>query len=179
MSAVPGHFFERTLPVIEHAEYVPGRQVHGLIGFAELLRFPACGLHDADHDSAETSRDVTRTKEIENEIAVLLANQVFQLLLDRLAVTDRRDVVAELDDDYFPNLFEFKRDRLGQEFWHAEFGEKVDYPTDNEQFPDVENNANPGDGDHCGKNEAFQGKASQDAEKAKQQAQIVVSTNRK
>ena len=44
MSAVLGHFIDRMQPVVKHLEYLPGRQGHGEIGFAELLRLPACRL---------------------------------------------------------------------------------------------------------------------------------------
>ena len=144
MSAVLGHFFDRTFPVVKHSEYRPARRRNGPMRFAKLPRLPACRLHDVDHDFTETSRYLPGIEKIENEIAVMLVNQAFQLPLHRLTLPQGGDVVAQLDDDYLPNLFVLERDRRGVDFRHADFREKVYYPTENDQFPDVENDENPG-----------------------------------
>ena len=175
MSVVLGHFFDRTFPVIKHSEYRPARQRNGSIWFAKLPCLPACRLHEVDHNSTETYRDPPSIQEIENEIAVMLVNQAFQLLLHRLTLSNGSDVVTQRDDDYLPNLFVLKRDRPCLDFRHADFREKVYYPTDNDQFPDVENNGNPADGEHRRNNEGFEWKAS--CKILSNTAQIV-STNR-
>ena len=98
MSVVLGHFFDRTLPVGKHSEYRPVRQRNGAIWFTKLPCLPTCRLHEVDHDSTETPRDLPNIDEIENEIAVMLVNQAFQLLLHRLTLLKGNDVVTQLDD---------------------------------------------------------------------------------
>ena len=171
MSVVLGHFFDRTFPVIKHSEYRPVRQRNGSIWFAKLSCLPTCRLHEMDHNSTETYRDLLSIQEIENEIAVMLVNQAFQLLLHRQTLSIGSDVVTQLDNDYLSNLFVLKRDRPCLAFRHTDFREKVYYPTDkvyyltdNDQFPDVENNGNPADGEHRHNNEGFEWKAFENAE---------------
>src|SRR5271157_6665582 len=103
MSAVPGHFLDRKLPVVEHSEYATVRQRHGSIWFAEIRCLPASCLHQVQHNFAEIPRNPSSTIEIENEIAVMLINQVFQLLLDRLTLSSSSDIVAQGYDDDLPD----------------------------------------------------------------------------
>ena len=164
MPVVLGHFFDRPLPVVKHPEYRPLRHRNGPIGFAELACLPTGRLLEVDDNSPETYRDPLGMQEIENEIAVMLVNQAFQLLLHRVTLCNGRDVVMQRNDNDLANLFVLQRDRPCLDFRHADFREKVYYPTDNGQLPDVENDANHGDGDHRRTNEGFKWKASCNAD---------------
>ena len=164
MSVVLKHFFDRTFPVIKHPEYRLVRQRNGSIWFAKLPCLLTCRLHEVDHNPTETFRDLPSIQEIENKIAVMLVNQAFQLLLYRLTLENASNVVTQRDDNNLPNLFVLKGDRRCWEFRHTEFREKVYCPTDNDQFPHVENNGNPGNDERRRNNEGFEWKASGNVE---------------
>ncbi len=164
MSTVPGHFLDRTLPVLKAGETLPARQRNGSIGFAKVLGLPARRLREVDHHGTETGRDVAGIQEVEHEIAVMFVDQALELFLHRLALSRGGNVVAQRDDEDLPRPFALQRGRRGLEVRHADFREKVHDPTDHDQFPDVENNADAGDGEHRRHNEGFQWKSLGNAE---------------
>ena len=63
-----------------------------------------------------------------------------------------------------PTALVLQRERLGLDSRHADFGEKIDDPTDNDQFPGAENQGHPADGEDSHHDERFEGISPKDGD---------------
>ena len=153
MSAVLGHFVDRTLPVVKHSEYVPARQRQGEIGFAKLLRLPRAAFRRrtmTPRKLLETfpAREKSRTKS-----QCCSSIKCFNCLWTDWQWRTVAMLSRSLTTIISPTCSNSRGTGLAQEFRHAEFREKVHDPTDNDQFPDVEDNADHGDRNYRRNNE--------------------------
>ena len=117
---VPTHLLDGAGAVVIHSEGVATRQREGAIRLAQPFRLPACRPAQADHDSAKTARYLADAGEVENEIAVALVDQPFQLLLHGPALPDADDVVAELHENHLADLFVVERGLRGVQSQHTD-----------------------------------------------------------
>jgi hypothetical protein len=106
-----------------------------------LPRFPARRFHDEEQDLPKAPRELLRPREIEDEIAVMLVDQAFQLLLHGLALSHGSKVLGQRNDDHRPDLFIVQRDWPAG-FRHADLIDEVDDPTEHEQLAHVEKDEN-------------------------------------
>lgn len=97
--------------------------------------------------------------EIEDEIAVVLADEAIELPLDRLAVLVADDMVAQLHDQDLAHLVEFQRGVPGADSRRGDPVQDVHEPAEDHQLPDVEHDGNGREREDRAEDEGSQGES--------------------